>query len=209
MPSKNHIRLRQRPAPDEFDIPDDPEISDANENEHSTFVPSKSRKAQKRPKPVAKLGSKGEKITNKPKNQAKSTNAPSHTPSSVRIRTPLPLSSKKNGITLAKSPSKQGTAMRDKSVNTPSKAKPAKVAKKQYGGSRRRTAGKENEPISLSDDASIENDAVDAQTTKKTNNTPLAADAKAWNRKWGDIDDFSLDFEDVSASTHSSSPNAR
>lgn len=215
MPSKNHIKLREKPARNQFDIPEDSaqnsDEDDQDEDEHSAFVPSKSRRAQTRTTNVAKAAGRKDKPVPRSKDQNKSTNASSHTPSSVRIRTPLPLSSTRTRGTQAKSPAKQGTAMLDKSANTPSRTKPTKGAKKQYGGSRRRAAGKENESISLSSAPSSEGEAITVTKSdaQNTDSTPMAADAKAWNRKWADIDDFSLDFEDVSPSTQSSSLNAR
>jgi len=241
MPSKRHKLIRQRQAKDAFDIPEDSQpASDAvsdDDHEHSTFLPARNRKLQNKVPTKSRIGqssnkSTGTKEKKRPnvKDKTKSTNkttTTAFTPSPVRVRTPIPLSSstKRNTRnTQAKSPSKQGaTVMRDKTtnaVNTPLAAGNGK-GKKQYGGSRLRTIGKENQVIASSDGLSgnigldnrdtieVNKNAKSPSKTAKLNGYADAPEIKAWKKKWADIDDFEMEFEEVSMSTRSSSPMAR
>lgn len=241
MPSKRHKSVRERQAKDAFDIPEDSQsASDAvsdDDHEHSTFLPTRKRKAQKKAPVQSRTGQSSnrsmdtrEKRRPNAKDKTKSTNkttTTAFTPSPVRVRTPIPLSSSTKRNTRnaqAKSPSKQGaTVMRDKTtnaVNTPLAAGNGR-GKKQYGGSRLRTTGKENQPIASSDGLSgninVENeDTIEANKTArspsktaKLNGYADAPEIKAWKKKWANIDDFEMEFEEVSMSTRSSSPMAR
>ncbi|KAK5948901.1 hypothetical protein OHC33_009987 [Knufia fluminis] len=244
MPSKKlKSRIRQQhQQQSEFEIPDDSPQEDVSEeeNDHSAFLPSRSRKSQKRPQTKGKTNHTAKKQTGngartktninantntKMKEPSKSTRNTSYTPSPARLRTPRPLSSTTKSGTQAKSPSKQdtttntatgtSTAMREKSANTPLAAKSRNgKQKQQYGGSRLRGAGKENQVASLLDEASggeMDVDTVGPQKNRNRNKAEQAATAevKAWNKKWGDIDDFALEFEENTASTRSDSPMAR
>ncbi|KAK5096996.1 hypothetical protein LTR70_002201 [Exophiala xenobiotica] len=205
MPSKklkSRIRRRQQ---NEFDIPDDSDTGEGSdaEKDHSAFLPSKSRKTKQTWK---KPAGNGVKSKSKIKESQKSTRNTSYTPSPARLRTPRPLSSTKSG-TQAKSPTKQdtrtGTVLREKAGNTPLLSRAAKSGrvKKQYGGSRLRGPGKENQAVSLSGEPSGSSEPEKEQVQ--------TAEVKAWNKKWGDIDDFALEFEENTASTRSNSPRAR
>lgn len=236
MPSKRHQSSRPRQARDAFDIPDDSqsnsEAASGEEQEHSAFLPTRSRKAHARAGARSKATQSSRKPTaNGVKTRAKlksTNNTTSLTPSPVRVRTPLPLSSVQRTTrnTQAKSPSKQGTtatttAMRDKTTNATSTplttARGGKAnGKKQYGGSRRRGTGKENQLLALSDrlsgdEGTIEVNMNAGSPVKKATRSDFvnAPEIKAWKKKWADIDDFEMDFEEVSASTRSSSPMAR
>lgn len=217
MPSKKQQQksLRQRSARSEFEVPADSTENSVdekaeNEQDYSAFLPAKSRKAQKRPATRGKSTvGRGTKTGNKLQDKSKSTRSTSYTPSPAQIRAPLPLSSTKSG-TQAKSPSKQDSAMRDKSTNIGSAVvKPTRGAKKRYGGSRNRTAGKENQPLPLLENTPGSDDAAEVGTIPSREDVADVADVKTWKRKWADIDDFDLEFEEVSVSTHGSSPNAR
>jgi len=222
MPSKNLKSRIRRPQQNEFDLPDDSTMDEESEaeNDHSAFVPSKRRKAAKKGKTTQmarKQAGNGVKTKNQIRETQKSTSATSHTPSPARLRTPRPLSSTKSG-TQAKSPSKQdtatGTVLREKAGNTPLLSRTAKdgKAKKQYGGSRLRGRGKENQVVLLSDEPSVSGaEVVDHPSSKARSQGELAvtAEARAWNKKWGDIDNFALEFEENTASTRSNSPRAR
>ncbi|KAK5081276.1 hypothetical protein LTR05_008070 [Lithohypha guttulata] len=184
MPSKKHQQppRRKQPPRAEFDIPADSTDNtddEVDEEDHSSFMPASARKKTKRPQRGTKKA-----ITKGLANQSK----------------PRP-KDKKAKSTIAQTPSPD-TTMRVKASNTPlATANSAKGVKKRYGGSRRQAAGKENQPISLSEEPS------DIDGVQKSN--PIGSEVRAWNRKWADIDDFDLAFEDVSMSTRSSSPLRR
>lgn len=222
MPSKKLKSRIRRQQQNEFDMPDDSDTGGGSEaeNDHSAFLPSKSRKAPKKGKTKQlskKQAGNGVKSKSKIKETQKSTRNTSYTPSPARLRTPRPLSSTKSG-TQAKSPSKQdtstGTVLREKAGNTPllSRAARSGKAKKQYGGFRLRGPGKENQVVSLSDEPSGSGaekvSPVNITDRNKTEQVETA-EVKAWNKKWGDIDDFALEFEENTASTRSNSPRAR
>lgn len=220
MPSKQEKPLSVGRPRDEFEMEVDSTSRSEDEvddlEEHSSFSPIKTRRGQKRnstrltgkgKENTRKTMTKGGKTTSKGKAGTKSTNKISHTPSPARLRAPLPLSSSKPRRPEAKSPSKQDTIMRDKSANTPVPTRATRGEKRRYGGFRRREAGKENRPISLSDERSgSDTSLVDENKVKAARQQANGPEIKAWTKKWGDIDDFELDFEEVSASTRSSSP---
>lgn len=222
MPSKRLKSRIRRQQLNEFEIPDDSSSVEELEadNDESAFLPPRNPKAQKRGKTKhssTKAGGIGArtKTKTKIKETHKSTRNTSFTPSPARLRTPRPLSSTKSG-TQAKSPSKQDTILREKPANTPQmrKGRTAREgkAKKQYGGSHLRRAGKENEVGSSFDEPSGgERAALSPRETTNRYKTEQAetAEVKAWNKKWGDIDDFALEFEENTASTRSNSPRAR
>ena len=201
LPSKRHQEQKPKKTKNnEFDIPLDSDEQSEDEREVSNFIPGKSQKSQKT---VRKTKSKPEKTTglSRSKKPPKSTRNTS-TPSPVQLRTPRPLSVSKSKESLAKSTSKQGqSVMQDKSSNTPLQTRQS--AKKQYGGFRNRgtIAGKENDPVLLSSEA-LDGDAV----RKKTNAKAIGGAARAWSKKWADIDNFSLEFDEVSPVSQDSSP---
>lgn len=236
MPSRKQEPLPKRRTKDAFALPRDSSPSSDTEmnesiDESSAFVPGSARKKQKRVTAQSKTGQSSKKTTNgsktpsKLKTNAKSTNTTSlATPSPVRVRTPLPLSSVKASTrgTSAKSPSKQGTTiMRDKTslaVNTPMIGKgtvaQGKSGRKQYGGSRRRGAGKENNPAGFSEESSNGDDTngmgqSNTNMDQKIEQRIDGPEIKAWKKKWANIDDFQMEIEEVSMSTRSSSPMAR
>lgn len=97
--------------------------------------------------------------------------------------------------------------MRDRSTNTPLAARSTRNTKKRYGGFRRKEAGKENQLISLSDEGSgSDNGSVDKEKLKAAKAQANGPETQAWKKKWADIDDYQLDFEEVSIPTRSSSP---
>lgn len=210
MPSKKRAQPQRQRKGQEFDIPADASDSadneDNDENEHSAFVPTKSRskRAQKRPQRQKPPANKLHKTKTKVKDKSRSTNT--LTPSPVRLRTPLPLSAR----TQAKSGDQQGTISREKStIQVLSVASPTKGQRKRYGGTQPRAAGKENQPVLLSDKP-LDHNETNRKITKRTKTKALhdaPADVKAWKKKWAAIDDFDLAFEDVSNSISSSPPS--
>lgn len=210
MPSKKRAQPKRQQMASEFDIPrdasDDAEEAEEDENDHSAFLPSKSRskKAQKRPQRKKQPAVKLHKTKTKVKDKSRSTNT--HTPSPVRLRTPLPLSTRSQ----AKSGLQQDIILRETTTNQDvSVASPIKGQRKRFGGTRRQAAGKENQPVLLSEEP-LDRDDHSRKAAKKSKAVPsksVSKDATAWKKKWAAIDDFSLDFEDVSVSTNSSPPS--
>lgn len=219
MPTKQEKPISAFQPQDEFDIRvDSTSSSEEEQEEHSTFSPARTRRAQRNGTNQPKTKTKGKENTKKAvangrkengkiKVGTKSTRNTSYTPSPVRLRTPLPLSSSKARGSEAKSPSKQDTIMRDKTANTPLATRSTRSTKKRYGGSRRREVGKENQPILLSDVASAsDSSSVDKERLKAARRQANGPEIKAWKKQWADIDDFELEFEEVPVSTRSSSP---
>lgn len=221
MPSKRQKPMTASRPLDEFEIQEDSTAnSDEDQQDHSSFSPVKNTRSRRKPAVPSKGKSQGKQkatgaavnaVIAKTKNKAgtKSTRITPNTPSPTRLRTPLPISSSKSRRPEAKSPSKQDTIMRDKSTNTPlPAARATRGVRKQYGGSRHKEQGKENQPISLSDGVSdSDSGSVDQAKVKAARNKAKGPEIKAWTKKWGDIDDFKLEYEEVSVSTRSSSPN--
>lgn len=221
MPTKREKPISAFQPRDEFDIREDSTSTSEEEEqqeEHSTFSPVRTRRGQrngttqpkgktKEKEKTKKPMAKGGKENGKTKAVIKSTRNTSYTPSPVHLRTPIPLSSSKPRGSEAKSPSKQDTIMRDKSANTSLATRVTRSTKKRYGGSQRKEAGKENQPISLSDVASgSDSGSVDKEKLKVARRQANGPEIKAWKKKWANIDDFELEFEEVPVSTRSSSP---
>lgn len=220
MPSKQDRSISGFQPSNEFEMQEgtttDSDDTDENEQEHSSFTPMRTRRGQAKTTPLPKEKTKVKRKkapTKEPKTKgqdkaaSKSTRNTSFTPSPVRLRTPLPLSSSRVRGSEAKSPSKQGTIMRDRSTNTPLAGKSSRATRKRYGGSRLRETGKENQPISLSDEGSgSDSGLVDKDKLKVAREQANGPETQAWKKKWADIDEYQLEFEEVSIPTRSSSP---
>lgn len=213
MPSKKRSATSAREKKSIFDLPDDSqdvseEVSE-DENNHSAFLPARSGRANTRSAKSRSTAKSSGLLSRTTKSRGTRT---SSTPSPVRLRTPLPLSASKfaKKRTPAKSPSKQveittttRTPLRDRSTNiAPTSALGRKDrGKKQYGGSLGRTRAatmQENEAIDV--DESSDGELRDVKGVR--------TEATAWKKQWADIDNFEMEFEEVSYSS-SGDPMAR